>query len=369
VPGPESSEFIFCDRKIYYVPISPTNPLAPGSVQFQLLSGDGAGPVTPRLAQEAILYVNAGQNSMMAVIATGAYTRPFNTKSLADFHSHLFSQIIAIATPGADGTFNERYAYVLNANGSVVAGKYSPESLQTNAPIIGWGPWSGVGAVSWVAALRTDVIFTSNYFGASILEILDDAQFLDCALPLNALPTPFAPPAGMGPLWFMTQKTVTLMDQVTRVLGVYQIDATGNIIPQNNGGENLAIASLVAGQSWTMTIEPFAPIAQQGADMHQRMELRQISKFAVYVINSTGFTIASLFSAKQAKATPPLGTVMQFRRVTTWNQDDDPTQPPTLRETLESWTPPGSSFDPRVAIIKDVPGLLQILEIDMEISI
>jgi hypothetical protein len=29
-------------RKIYYIPISPTNPLKPGSVEFQLLSGDGA---------------------------------------------------------------------------------------------------------------------------------------------------------------------------------------------------------------------------------------------------------------------------------------------------------------------------------------
>jgi hypothetical protein len=42
VPGPESSEFVFCDRRIYYIPISPTNPLKPGSVAFQLLSGDGA---------------------------------------------------------------------------------------------------------------------------------------------------------------------------------------------------------------------------------------------------------------------------------------------------------------------------------------
>ena len=114
VPGAESSEFVFCDTKLYYIPISPTNPLKPGSVGFQILSGDGCAPVQPRLSQEVIIYANAGQNSVMAVVATGAYYRPFNTKNLSEFHAHLFTNITAIAVPTADGSFNERYAYVLN---------------------------------------------------------------------------------------------------------------------------------------------------------------------------------------------------------------------------------------------------------------
>jgi hypothetical protein len=118
-----------------------------------------------------------------------------------------------------------------------------------------------------------------------------------------------------------------------------------------------------------MTVEPFAPNSQPGADMHQRMTLRQISNFAVYVINSTGFMFASLFSAKQTPTTPPLGTIQQFRRVPAWNVGDDATKPPLLRETVETWPPPGSSFDPRVAIIKDMPGPLQILEFGMEVSL
>lgn len=369
VPGPESSEFVFCDTKIYYIPISVTNPLVPGSVAFQLLSGDGAASVKPRIAQEAVLYVNAGQNSMFAVIATGAYNKPFNTKDLSQFHQHLFNNIQAIAAPNADGTFNERYAYVLNGDGSIACGKYNPESLQTNLPVIGWGPWSGVGVVSWVAAWNADVIFTASYFGAGICEILDDTQYLDCALVLNNLPAPFAPPGGKGNLWFIPSQTVDLIDQVTRFMGVYWIDPNGFLIPQFSGGENLSIASLVAGQPWTMTVEPFAQDATPGADMHQRMGLRQISNLAVYVINSTGFLFASLFSAKQTATSPPLGTVTGTRPVAAWNEGDNATLPPPLRETAESWTPTGSSFDPRVAIIKDNPGPLMILEIGMEISI
>jgi hypothetical protein len=371
VPGPEGSEFVFCDMGLYYIPISTSSPLVPGSVGFTLLSGDGAAQVQPRLAQQAILYSNAGQNGINAVIATGSITQPFNTKMLSEFHQHLFSNIQAIAAPNADGTFLERYAYVLNGNGSIVVGKYQRESLLSNQPVIGWGPWSGAGVVSWIAAWNADVLFTSNYFGVGILEILDDMQFLDAAILVNSPPAAFtaAQPAGKGPLWFLAGQSVTLMDQGTRAMGTYQIDANGNIIPQFNGGENLEIASLVAGQPWTMTVEPFAPISQPGQAMNQRLTLRQISLIGIYVINSTGFLIASLFSSKQTTKTPPLGTIEQNRRFTAWNQGDDATKPPTLRETVESWTPPGSSYDPRVAIIKDTPGPLQILEVAIEISI
>lgn len=371
VPGPESSEFVFCDTRLYYIPISPTNPLKPGSVQFQVLSSDGCAQVQPRITQELILYVNAGGNSVMAILASGAYYRPFNTKNLSDFHAHLFTNIVAIAVPTADNTFfNERYAYVLNANGSLVVGKYTLDNVTTSMPKIGWGPWSGTGVVSWVDAWNGEVHFTSNYFGiALIYEILDDAQYLDAALAVNALPAAFTPPGGKGPLWFIPSQSVTLIDQVTRFMGTYQIDANGFIIPQNNGGENLLAASLVAGQPWTMTIEPFAPDATSGADMGQRMRLRQIANLAVYVINSTGFYFASLFSAKQTPTSPPLGRVEQICRIEAWNQGDDPTKPPTQRETVEMWPPPGSSYDPRAAIIKDTPGPLLIAEIGMEISL
>ena len=46
-------------------------------------------------------------------------------------------------------------------------------------------------------------------------------------------------PAGKGPLWFIQWQAVTLIDQGTRMMGTYLIDANGNIVPQFIGGENL----------------------------------------------------------------------------------------------------------------------------------
>lgn len=369
VPGPESSEFVFCDRKLYYIKIDATNPLKPGSVGFQVLSSDGCAQVQPRVAQEFMLYVNAGLNSVMGVVAPGAYYRPFNTKNLCEFHSHLFNNIQAIAIPTADGTFNERYAYVLNGDGSIVVGKYNVQDGQV-AGTIGWGPWSGAGRVDWVFAWNAEVLFTTTYFGIlTICEILDDTQYLDFALSVNNPPAAFSAPGGEGPVWYAAGQSVQLIDQATRSMGTYQIDANGFIIPQNNGGENLASSSLVAGQGWTGIFEPFCPDANPGQAIGQRMFARRISRFAAYVVHSTGFVMGRLFAGPLTPTSPALGALMNSRRFPAWNQGDNPTLPPPLRETREDIRPLGRAYDPRVAIIKDTPGPLQILEATIEATI
>jgi hypothetical protein len=60
---------------------------------------------------------------------------------------------------------------------------------------------------------------------------------------------------------------------------------------------------------------------------------------------------------------------MNTNRVPAYNQDDDATKPPPLREEADRWRPIGRSYDPRVAVIKDTPGPLIIHEIGIEASI
>lgn len=382
IPGMESNEFVFCDNAIYYIPITPAIPLVPGSVAFNRLSDHGCLPnVTPQIAEQSIIYVKAGGVQIGAVQAQGAYNRPFIADNVSEFHSHLLtaSTPIAIAISTAPNQFEELYAYVLLANGSAVIGKYGLKQglLETGPdgkPQIGWLPWSGAGTVLWISARGSDVVFTTSYApngiaAVGVVELLDNTQYLDGAMAVNAAPTALAAPVGKGPLWWLPGGAVTLIDQGTRMMGVYQIDVDGNIIPQNIGGENLLSAALVAGQAWTATLEPFVPDAPPGQSAHQRMFKRRVSRMAVYVMNSTGFLMARLFSGPITPTSPALGTIMNTRRVTTWNQDDDPTQPPPLREEVERWRPIGRAYDPRVSIIKDTPGPLEILEIGIEATI
>lgn len=377
VPGMEGSEFAFHDSAIDYIPITATNPLKPGSVAFNRISQQGIQPhVQPRTAEQTIVYVKSGGTAIGAVQAPGSYYRPYVVDEISELHGHLLNSPIAIAIPTGSAQFEEDYIYVLNTDGTLVVGKYSMKNGLLDAgpdgsPHIGWVPWSGAGSVQWVSGFGSDAIFTTAYGAVSVVEVLDNTQYLDGALLVNSLPAPFVT-GGKGPLYAFPGPgaTVTLLDQGYRMMGTYTTDANGNIIPQNNGGENLLAATLVAGQPWTATFEPFVPDAPPGGqDVHQRMMPRRVARFAVYVSQSTGFVIGRLFSGKLRPGGPALGTLMNFRRIPAWNQDDDATKPPPLREQAERARPLGRSYDPRIAIIKDTPGPIVIHEIAQEATI
>ncbi len=373
VAGPESSEFVFCDNAIYYIPITANNPLKPGSVAFNLLSSDGSAPIKPRIVQVTIVWVNAGLTSVLAVVAPGFYFRPYEIRNLTEFHSHLVNNPICLAAPNSTDQFEERYVYLLNSDGTIAVGKYEVENGQIKG-LVGWLPWTGAGASQWILSYGCDVVFSSRYApngitAVGVIEKLDETEYLDGAMAVNAAPAAFTPPGGKGPLWWLAGGSVELMDQVTRMMGIYQIDADGNLVPQFVGGEDLTVASLIAGQSWTAIAEPFAPEAPPGQSYKQRAQKRRVARMVAYVVNSTGFLFARLFSGPLTPTSLALGAIMNTRRVTTWNQDDDPTKAPPLREEVQRWRPIGRSYDPRTAIIKDTPGPLEIPEIGIEASV
>lgn len=369
IPGPESSEFVFCNNRIYYIPISASNPLKPGSVAFQTISSDGSAPnVQPRAVQEVILYVAAGGKSVMSLVAPGAYYRPYETRNISALHSTLIRQPFAIAVPTAtSATFEERYVYVLNGDGTVQIGKYEVERGEIKGQV-GWIPWTGIATITYVSAFGADVIFSSAYPGANIVEILDDTMLLDAQVSVNAPPAALAAPPGKGPLWFTPNGTVFVFDG-DRPLGTYQIDANGNLIPQRFGGENLASATLIAGQVWSALVEPFVPAVQPGADQGQRMRKRRIARSEIYVAASTGFVFQTLNSDRQGASLPAIGAGVRQRRVSAYNQDDDANQPPPKRERAYTFKPAGRAHDPRNILIKDTPGTLQLLEWSMEVSV
>jgi hypothetical protein len=271
--------------------------------------------------------------------------------------------------------FPERYVYILNGNGTVIQGKFDAENGMIKANTTpGWVRDTGVGTVAWVSARGPNVMFTTTYAPGTatpvtIAELRDFNQYLDGAMAYNVIPVPFTPPGGKGPLWWLANGTCTVMDVGTRQLGLYVIDANGFLVPQNFGGENLASPQLIVGQAWTGTIEPFVPAPGPGQDIHQRMFRRKIVRTSCYVINSTGFLWARLFSGPLRPGGPALGTIMNTRRVTTYNQDDDPTQAPPLREGADLWRPSGRAYDPRIAIIKDTSGPITIAEVGLESTV
>jgi len=378
IPGMESSEFVFTDRSVYYIPITPAVPLEPGSVAFNKLSDFGCLPnVQPRRAEQSIVYVKAGGTEIGAVQAPGAYYRPYVIEDISEMHSHLFVGLnpTAIAIPSGPQQFSETYIYISLAGGTLVVGHFAMrqgliEPGPEGKPHIGWLPWSGAGTVQWAAARQGDVIFTTQYGSTVVVEQINTTHYLDGALFVNNLPAPFTPPGGKGPLFKFPgpNTTVTLIDLGTRFMDTYQVDANGFIIPQFIGGENLASLQLVAGQPWTATLEPWLEGTQPGQSIGQRLRRRRVTHMGVNVSLSSGFVMARLFAGPLTPTSPALGTIINSKRIPTWNLGDDPTQPPPLREEVRRWRPLGRAFDPRIAVIKDTPGPLLIHELGVEVT-
>lgn len=374
VAGPEGSEFVFTDRRLWYIPISETNPLKPGSVAFKLISGDGCGNVRPQMAGDFVVYINAGLKRVSAAVPIGAYNRSYTSRDISELHTHLFAGPIAIAAPNGDGDFPERYVYVLNAGGQksiAVAKLPTVEGLINLQGVIGWTPWTGSGQTRWVSARAGNVLFTTDNVGTSLwmVEQLDNTRYLDASILVNSVPTGLPIPPGKGPLWWIPNALLGLMDQGRRMMGTYQIDANGFIVPQNLGGEDLTSPTLVAGTAWTATAEPFLPAAGPGQSVDQRMNTRETDQTTVYVMNSTGFLFADLKSGLTTVTGPALGAVIQSKRITAWNQDDDATLAPPLREHAYEFKSQGRDYDPRCAVIKDTPGPLTILEVARKVSV
>lgn len=374
--GSEGSEFVFCDNAIYGIPINAANPLSGTSgSNFQRISGDGSAAVQPRLMQSVLVYINAGGSSVCGIMTIGAYNRANESRDISEYHNHLLNGPIAIACPAADdANFPERYFYVLNSDGGVIVGKVDVENGQIKTGTLpGWVKENGNGSVKWVSARGSNVMFTTSYAPGTaaavvIAEQRDFTQYLDAGLSYNSPPAPFVT-GGKGNLFWMANGTCTVMDLGTRELGLYNIDANGFLVPQFFGGEDLTSAQLVVGQAWTATAEPFVPAPGPGQDVHQRMFRRRIIRAAAYVINSTGYLWARLFSGPLRPGGPALGDQMNTHRVLTYNQDDDATVAPPLREGTDIWRPSGRAYDPRIAIIKDTAGPLIIVEIGMETTV
>src|SRR5262245_4180853 len=159
VPGMDGSEFVFCDNHLYYIAITAANPLRPGSVAFSTISDDECANVQPRRAGEFIIYVTGGLNQLRVVKIFGAYTRAYTTDDLTEFSGHLFDNIKAISIMTASASFAERYAFVLNSNGTVIVGKYTIGKNNELQGAIGWTPWTGSGTVQWASVKGSNILF------------------------------------------------------------------------------------------------------------------------------------------------------------------------------------------------------------------
>lgn len=345
-----ADEFAMTDRGIYYIPISEANPLKPGSVAFRLVPGPAASAVRPIDTSQGTVYVNAGLNRVLAIVGTGQTAMPWLVRPVSDLHAPLFSGIKCLAVEQGHGTPPAENVYALNADGTIVVGRY-----QSGKEWVGWVPWDSVGTVTWVSALGASVLFTVTYSAGSLVEKQDAAQYLDAAATYNAVPSVLGPAAGHSVFWYLAGQTLKIMSGL-RYIGDRVITSLGAVTPTPGD----SFTSETFGLDFRVVIEPFVPHAQGGQSVGQTMTPRNVARGAVAVQNSTGFRVEG-YKPKTA-AWETLSTRPPY------DAGESQDAGPVARE--ETWPFPsqGSDFDPRIRIVKDFPGPLRVLEIGVEIE-
>lgn len=293
--------FVFTDRGIFFIPVSQTTPLAPGNVEFRRFSNDGVSPIRPVSTQDAIVYINTGLNRCSVVRATGSLTRPYISDDVSESHAPLFTGPVALSIATGDGLYPERHVYVVNADGTIVVGKFTQQRT-----LIGWVPWTTPqGPTMWVTNAGPKVWFTSQYVNANgtayVVELEDDTIYLDGAAFLNA-PAPGMANGSLGPLWHFAGQTVTVCDSQGLLpsgpgvgpavldYGERQVDNTGNIVFLPTDGAWSGSITVYAGTWSPLIYEPFLfPPKEGAANPGARGKRRKFQRGIITVQHSNGF--------------------------------------------------------------------------------
>lgn len=344
---PGADEFVFTSGGIFYIPITEANPLMPGSIAFRQITWDPVSIIRPAVMSEGVLFIPAGRDKVVAIRATGQTAKPYVPAEISEFHSHLLTGPVALVASSGVPAFPDRCVMVLNGDGTVAVGRFD-----AGKEWVGWLPWlSGAGGdCEWISASANSILLTTRYtinaVERRIAEAVDAVAMLDCEIEYNNPPAALDGGGALGPLWFAANGIVHLMEG-TRPLDTRAVDANGFLVPVE--GEDLS-GDIIAGFAWTEIFEPFVPHAAEGRSGKQTLRKRKFGKIAVTATHATGFVCAN-------------------RRVPAWRTGDSRDDPPLLREETRFFKKAGRALDPRVDLLKDVPGPMRLIEFGGEITV
>lgn len=149
---------VFSDRGIFFVPETPESPLTPDSIEFAPIGPDGCANVRPVFTPEGVLFIDEDAGRLMVAGQTGNRVRPWNIAELSEASFHLLTgpKKIVVAN-GLDGR-TERYALVLNTDGTIACMMY-----RRGSDVVGFSKWThGEGLFDDITASEDDVILTSK---------------------------------------------------------------------------------------------------------------------------------------------------------------------------------------------------------------
>jgi len=346
VIGWQQGEFVFTYRGVYFLPVSASAPLQPGTLFFDKIADDGVSNIRPVTIQDAILFINQGLNRVGAIRATGSITRPFLAIDVADLHYDLFTNPVFLAVTTGDGERPERYVYVVNGDGTCVVGK-AAFGGDGQPMFIGWAPWTSQGFVKWVTTKGSSVYFTTQYGQSGspyfAVEVESQLLYFDHALLVNGDNGQANPPKGKGPFYKLPAGTVVSLVDGIRDVGDFPIDANGFVVAGPN--VDIGMPNLVGGLFTPSTFVPWTYFDRVG----DRTKRLSIARAYVNVTGATDFMVDN-----------------KVFTTNVWGNDGG--QQPTLLDGAFRVRKLGRGWKQTVQVTKHRPGPITICEVSLEVG-
>lgn len=360
-----ADEFVFTDKGNYYVPVSVSNPLIPGSIDFRLISDDPSSDIRPRSTTDGLIFINSARTRVFAIVGTGQTARPYIVEDLSEYHSSLIRSPSSLATSTADVSAPERYLYIGNADGTLAVGRY--QKAPTTRGWVGWVPWDGKGTIEWIASGGDSVVVTAQYETdvgtVRFVEVFDDSLLLDATQAIAArdggdalelspgvyLELAAGDPLALGESFSFNWAAGTMLSVERNgwYRGDYTVEEDGSlsdVIPVQN------VVGLNGGFNFEVEVEPFVPHVEGGQARRQRFRPRRIKQIGVTVQRSQALKIADY--------------LVPFYRA-----GENEEISPALRDEVYRTRLPGRAFDPRWSLKQELPGALTLLEMTTEVTI
>lgn len=350
--------FVLTDAGSWFMPVSEQLPFTQGNARFKKISAIAASNVRAVFAEDAVVFVGADSQRVLAIVPVGADQRPYQVTDLSEWHQDLFNTPLSIAVSDGSRAAPGRMLYVVNTNGTVVVGRY-----QQGAEFIGWFPWVSEGSVTAVCAKFGTVLFSVAYSSTEVVEEIDDEVYLDGCVELSDFTGEDAIQTSTGaPIQTSTGLNLVTADGALvpfagvtmygwgdgEFLGEIDVDAEGRVeFPE---GYTDRLIGWLYEPDW----EFFVPTFEGGEAFGQGRRRRKVRQVVLTVrdtvtFNADGHAYSHEFAGyrvgeSQEEPRPERDEVFRYRQI-------------------------GRSFDPRVRVRQPVPGPLTIIEVATEATI
>ena len=329
-----ADQFVFTEKSIYYIPISASNPLAPGSIEFRAIGTGGCSGVEPVATSSSLVYMSADSKRVMALRQTGQQAQPYILDHISRYHSQLFVTPIDFAISYGLTVDSYDTLHIVNSDGTVVFGRYDPA-----ADWVGFVPWSTDGMITGATALGQVILYSvTRSLGAIEVKSI---ELLNYDLSLDGVITTAVK---QGDATLIPYAGFTMHRKINGVyFGTVLIKADGTV----DGDTGAAVTQF--GFAYTPEFQPFAPNFDKGESSKQRLRRRKIKRYAVTVRNAGPFKIGNKDFAGY-KIGDNLGLA------------------PPLRNTTYTGRKSGRDYDPTFELVQAAPYSLEVLEVGMEVT-